>query len=230
MLPDSNFQRFQQFSELQSEVMNLILSLNSDLALRSFEQVLKLNQKDLTQIKSASKAVSSILTVTKDSLHQSPEIRSLLAKFAADQFTYQSILTQARFKEEAFASNQHSLFIKLKQLVLNSLPNLINEYCSNLDSTSPDCELEPDQVLIYKQSPESLANLMVSEYISSSQSWIHPLEVKAWKTNAEPKTVSTLEYHLNPLLRQFENKPNAAESVFDFIKINQKSNWKLIEF
>lgn len=229
--PDSDFQKFNKFVFLQEDVMNFIFSLDSVQALDTLETFLKTDRQDLQKIKGALKAASGILSESKTALHESIQLRKLIGKYLSKKETYLALDSQNNESNSDAQFVTDNLRDKLRNLVQEKLPGLFNEYCANLNANSPECEIEGDQVSDYIRSPALLAEKITAEYLSSSQSWIHPLEFKKWNTNRKnPKNVSTIEFHLNPLIQQFENTTAPTEGIFDFIKRNQKSDWKLFSF
>jgi hypothetical protein len=83
-------------------------------------------------------------------------------------------------------------------------------------------------VITYRQSPEVLSDRIVTEYLESYQSWIHPNDSKKWDyQKSGRKSVSSIEYHLNPLIHQIRNRPDAIEGAFDFLKETRKRGTNL---
>jgi len=142
-----------------------------------------------------------------------------------------AFLQQSNFDDQEPDFKLNNEKQKLLQQTLIKIPEIFNKYCASLDTASSDCGIESDQVNLYRQSPALLARDIVSEYFSSTQSWIHPLEFKHWNTsNSNPSNVSFLNFHLNPLLKQFENNPGAVKLVFDFEKKNLKNSLRTFSF
>ena len=58
--------------------------------------------------------------------------------------------------------------------VEDAVKAIMMEYCPSLDITQADCDIDSDQVALYRQSPKLVYQQAAREELASSQSWLHP--------------------------------------------------------
>ena len=221
-----------KFNSIQNDLLNFAFGLDYDLSFDSFSHFLDLNDHDRTQVHHLITSGSELVRQVKPLLETATGLRSLVGKYVARRTTFDAILKQNDYRDH---NERNSILEKdpvLISIVLNGLPDLFKQYCPDLNSGSSKCMIEADQVRSYQQTPQKLADEIVTEYLSSQQSWAHPLEFKVWShsSNQLPKTVSTFEYHLNPLLKQTETHRAPMDGIFDFLLRNEKSDTTLLSF
>ena len=223
--------KFNEFNRFQAEALGFSFSLNKTQALNSIENVLQLKPNDLKKLKLATNSTSNLLLKSKKHLKSSTEIRKLISSHLSKQETYKALLTQMERDVFLTSDKSKNLKIKLYQLTIENLPSLFKEFCESIDTRSSECDIESDQVTLYKSSPEKLAIKIVEEYMYSSTSWLHPNEFSNWKfqKNAD-NDVSNFNFHLNPLLEQFNSNKKSFDSIFGFIKRNNNSKNPLLSF
>ena len=229
---DSGSEKLNRFSSIQSGIINYIFNINSEVALKSIDQVLRLSSSDQTQISRAIESSSTLVSKSLNELHTAKETRKLIAKYLENKETYLAILKQKEFSSNHLpeASANH-LKEQLIELTLKNLPALMKQFCNSLDINLSDCDIEPDQVIAFKKSPNELAENIVNEYFASAGTWLNPLKFSHWKRNENaPADVGTLEFHLNPMFKQIQGNPKSMSSIFSFIKRNQKSDYSLLTF
>ncbi len=222
---------FTEINSLQREALSFLITNDYEESLKLFEALIKIDRNDLSNIKEVVEASSRLLMVSKAEFKSAKNLRQIAGDFLSKHETYRAINKQNDWNPPSFHDSSLELKISLNELVLKSISNIFNEHCKSLNSESSNCMIDSDQVELFLKSPSLLASEIVDEYLNSFQSWIHPKDIAHWKTNHQkPENVSTIEYHLNPLIHQIENQSNALEGLFSLIERNKVNGLDIENF
>jgi len=221
-----------KLTSIESDFLNFIFALGSSPSLDLFSQILTLNDHDRSEAHQLITSSSNVLRQSKSLLKSSRASRKLFGTYLSKYETFAAILKQRNYPQPlSFPQGSHKNELLLS-IALKGLPDLFSEYCPDSNPNSSSCQIESEQVNLYQQSPEKLAKKILEEYLTSPETWAHPLEFKGWDPSSglTPKKVSELEYHLNPLIKQTQDHTGPMNGIFNFLIRNSKSDTNILTF
>jgi hypothetical protein len=229
----------------QKTVIDEMYNLDTPLSFQTIDHFLDLSNDQSNTVRKTLSLGSAMVQQTADSLLKKKELRSFLSRQLSLPGIYETIgeylhsTTQPPVETPALdvmGLNQINVQVDRELYFANepfasALDKLFKMYCPTLDSNDPSCDVDDDQVALYKNAPAELVNSIKTEFLNSTQSWLHPKAFKGWHhTHAPVETVSDFEYHMNPLLHLMKNGSNSVNSVFSAVNRIQKHHYDLNRF
>jgi|GEM_PF-3110151 len=223
----SQTNRYSYVLQTQKALIGEAFRLSPEAAFETLDRFLSLSTDQSETIGKALHSASNVVRSLSAALKK-PELRNFLSEQLKSPAVYQALaesLTRESEAPEGAAlgwNRPSSIDVQLDRTQIledepfvSALQKLFALYCPNQNVNSPTCDIDDDQVALYRKSPETLVAAIRQEYLNSSQSWLDPLSFKGWHSTAEtPRQLSDFEYHLNPLLHLVQNRPNTLKSTF----------------
>jgi len=241
--------RYSYVLQTQKAFIGEAFRLSPEAAFETLDRFLALDSDQSETIGKALHSVSDLVRGLSPSLKKQ-ELRQFLSEQLKSPALYQAMAESLDHKNAslmaatATESSSHdridrdSIDVQIDRT--QTLPNepfvsavqkLFETYCPNQDVNSPACDIDDDQVALYRKSPEALVAAIRQEYLNSSQSWLDPLSFQGWHSGAEtPQQLSDFEYHLNPLLHLVQNRPNTLKSTFVALRRIHDDHYDLERF
>lgn len=231
--------------QTQKSVVSHAFTLNSDLAFDTFESFLSLTRNQSQLFHKNLVVGSDLIRATGDALLKKKQLRqfvgqqALIADFyqtAADAVNSKYVEPAAKPSLDLMKLNRIDAQITRDEVLTNedfqsAVDKLFKTYCPTLNQTDGSCDIDDDQVALYRASKASLVKAVKEDYLESSQSWLHPRQFKGWKhTRARPETVADFEYHLNPMLHLVRSGPQSVESALSAVDRIQNHGFDLYRF
>jgi hypothetical protein len=240
----SSIRQYSQLLQTQKSVIDEAFSLDPALIFKTIDSFIKIDVEQSKNIKKTLLAASSLVKSTR-SILKKPELRTFVSNQLSTPLLYQTV--GEYLKSESFTTPEKpSLNIAtLRQINVqvdrerffenepfaSAVKKLFDRYCPGLNPESSACDIDDDQVAIYRKAPDQLIAAIKSEFMNSAQTWSHPSQFKGWRHTREvPSQVSDVEYHLNPMLHLVRNGPNSLNSVFSALNRIQAHHYDLYRF
>jgi hypothetical protein len=230
----------------QQSVLDQAFLLSSPLTMQAVNSMMALPKPGFDTIRGYVEDASQFDALSRDALLKLKSVREWLADEIRNPLTFHagaeilknpkemmvdaiqpSIDLMTLSKMDTFITKDH--FVANLELT-DAINQLFQQYCPTGNSDDGSCLIDADQVDAFHASPVELVNDIKTEYLNSTQTWMHPKLFTRWDhTKDIPGKVSEFEYHLNPALHLLRNA-SATQGVLTAIKSMQEQNQSLVQF
>jgi hypothetical protein len=217
------------------------LRLNPTLSFKTVRDFIRIPLEETKKILNLLQAGSELVALIKAPLLSGPETLKFLSRLAESPISFQVLSEALKPESHSIRSISAPLFLPLRawikpgleQVTLNprsAFASYFKEYCPSLNPNDDACKIDPDQVKIFKASPDQLFRSIIQEYLASDQSWLDPAEGGLTHELRVPDRASHFEFHLNPALHLLQDSPNSLQAAFNAVNRIQEGPVSIKDF
>jgi hypothetical protein len=212
---------------MEADLINTAFKVDRESTLNLLTQFVDIRGSDSDAVRKSLQAVSSAVRLVQPNIAQSPELRRILGEGAEDPRLYRAMIELHQNAGRPIGNRVMTLTplstvdtwveprVSQPTTVVQGIQRLMQEYCPSLDLQDKNCDVEDDQVQLFRSNPTALANQVIDESIGRSSSWLHPALAKTWSHTGADE-VRDFEYQFYPLLHEFRASEGLGEAIFGF--------------
>ncbi|MBS1959374.1 MAG: hypothetical protein JST80_07885 [Bdellovibrionales bacterium] len=220
--------RLEFFTQLESDLIQGAFKTDVKASMDVVSHFTGISDSDSAKARQAILLGSSVTRLVGPSIKQSSRLREIVAAGVESPLLYQGLAemranTKTSPRQKALEFDTRTTFEtwtaagQMRALPLvTGITAIVQEYCTSLDTQDKNCDLDDDQVLLFRQNPERLAAQVIVESLTRNQTWLHPT-VREWSQTGTDE-VQDFTYHYHPFLHEMRSSKKAGESLFSFFR------------